>query len=812
MNKRRTMRLYVPWFPDRRPTLLMLAVLIILAVPPIASPATFTVNRTTDFADAIPGDGRCETAPGNGLCTLRAAIEESNALQDQQSVINLPAGTYTLTRGSLVITDGVIIRGARSIDTIIDGDHRSGVLEVGTVLYSQTLDQGTANGALVPRAVATALDDFPNCLAAEGCLGKQPNVDVGGSDPIPPISFDFSLTPAQVAAVTGSPGRGVLTVTASRDIGHKIGMVTGDVVPATVDGTRVGDLFRDTIDTCPPDENFAPINFFCGPNFHNDFPGTDSLFVNQGTFQASAGNGTVRVILSPVGSPVGGDPRLGVGRFKVFAVRLMYVKDLLVTLSGFTIRNGTDSGIRNDGGFVQGFDLVVRDNATFSQGGGIFNNLGTVTLRDSTISGNDGGARAGGIANTNLGILALDRCTVSDNRATQGGGILNSGQLSILNSTVSHNIAELGGGGIQNTGTADITFSTITGNIANDRREFSEAAVGGGIRNALDGQINIGNTILAGNTDNRSGFADQSPDCFSTLDFHFTSFRGNLVGVLNANCILKDTIFGNTAFDVVGTPAAPINPRLGPLADNGGPTLTHALLRGSPAIDQGTGVTSATFFDCPETDQRGFSRPVDGDGDGRAACDIGAYEFGALPPEISFQDGVSPTPAYAGTRDTYIAEDQPTTNFCSVPTLRVDGDDPPGTERDVSTLLQWDLSTIPAGSKVQSATITINVTNPTGGTYELYRIASPWEECQVTWDTRPSTGMTVRGTVGPTSTGTHTITLHNDGVALVQSWIDGSTPNYGLMIAASDVPDGLAFDSREASPAFNHPRLTITFE
>jgi len=102
----------------------MLTVLIILAVPPIASPATFTVNRTTDFADAIPGDGRCETAPGNGLCTLRAAIEESNALQDQQSVINLPAGTYRLTRGELEITVSLALQGAGLNSTIIDGDNQ----------------------------------------------------------------------------------------------------------------------------------------------------------------------------------------------------------------------------------------------------------------------------------------------------------------------------------------------------------------------------------------------------------------------------------------------------------------------------------------------------------------------------------------------------------------------------------------------------------------------------------------------------------------------------------------------------------------
>jgi hypothetical protein len=311
--------------------------------------------------------------------------------------------------------------------------------------------------------------------------------------------------------------------------------------------------------------------------------------------------------------------------------------------------------------------------------------------------------------------------TISSNQGIRGGGIANSGSLDITNSTISGNKASVGGG-IRNfsAGVVNVSFSTITDNEAGlVTGEPAQNRVGGGIANL--GQVNIGNTILAGNRDGRTpSDALFAPDCFSVEAFRFTSFRGNLVGIINENCDLRDTIFGAPPpFDMIGTEANPLDPRLLPLANNGGPTQTHALRSDSPAVDEGTGITSATFFDCPATDQRGFTRPVDGDGDGTAECDIGAFEFGAMRPEISFQDGVSPTPAYAGTRDTYISQDQPTTNFCSLPTLRVDGDDPPGTGRDLRTLLQWDLSAIPAGSEVKSATVAINVTNPTGGTYEL---------------------------------------------------------------------------------------------
>ena len=347
-----------------------------------------------------------------------------------------------------------------------------------------------------------------------------------------------------------------------------------------MDGVGVGDLFRRRHRHVPGGENFAPIDFFCGPNFHNDFPGTDSVFVNQGTFQTGAANGTIRVVLSPVG----GAGNSGVGRFKVFSVRLLHERDV-----GHTEWADAPQWKRKrhcqQRWLRAGIDVAVATTPTSHRRRHFQQHWDGHTCATAHLW-NDGARPVGG----QHGSRARRTGALHDqhNRAVQGGGILNSGQLQILNSTVV-TICWSRGGGIQNTGITNISFSTITRNIANTRLEaFNEAAVGGGIRNASTG-INMANTIVAGNMDNRSvGLPLQSPDCYSTVMFRFTSHRDNLVGVLSDNCLLTDTIFGNTAFDSVGTPAAPLNAMLGALANNGGPTLTHALLAG-PGHRQGYG-------------------------------------------------------------------------------------------------------------------------------------------------------------------------------------------------------------------------------
>ena len=318
----------------------------------------------------------------------------------------------------------------------------------------------------------------------------------------------------------------------------------------------------------------------------------------------------------------------------------------IVNISGVTIRNG-------NGGFDFGTGIRVTPDSslslansivsgnTASVGGVGIANEGSLTvfrstIRDNVIDGGGGGLTGTGAGIFNTSVANIIESTVSGNVGIRGGGISNSGNLDIRNSTISGNSASVGGG-IRNIspGVVNIAFSTITDNEAGlETGEPLANRVGGGIFNL--GQVNIGNSILARNTDARlTSDPLFAPDCSSTAAFGFTSFRGNLVGVVNANCDMRDTIFGAPPlFDMTGTEGTPLNPLIGALSNNGGPTATHGLLVGSPAIDQGTGVTSATFFDCPSRDQRGLSRPVDGDGNGVDDCDIGASEFGAIPPEI----------------------------------------------------------------------------------------------------------------------------------------------------------------------------------
>ncbi len=193
--------------------------------------------------------------------------------------------------------------------------------------------------------------------------------------------------------------------------------------------------------------------------------------------------------------------------------------------------------------------------------------------------------------------------------------------------------------------------------------------------------------------------------------------------------------------------------------------------------------------------------------------------------DLSFQDGVFPDASYNGTTDTYISQVNPALNYGSSTTLLVDGDDPPGSGNDLSSLLRWDLSQIPAGSQLQSASITFNITNATGNSYQLYEMKQDWVESQSTWIQYSSSntwqaagaqgvndrGSVVLGALAANTLGLYTTNLNATGVALVQSWVDDPVNNHGLVIANTSNTDGVDFDSSAAAVATNRPRLLVRY-
>jgi hypothetical protein len=310
-----------------------------------------------------------------------------------------------------------------------------------------------------------------------------------------------------------------------------------------------------------------------------------------------------------------------------------------LTVSNSTLSGNSASGYYNwGGGGIYNSGTLTVSNSTLSgnsggygDGGGIFNG-GTLTVTDSTLSGNSALASGGGIRNAG-GRLTVSNSTLSGNSAQYGGGIVNvSGTATVTGSTLSGNSA-LYGGGIHNYyGTLTVTASTLSDNSAaldgggiytfginpvtltNVTLTANRANTGGGtwhggglfVDSGSPLPVLLHNTLIAGNF--RGATGTTADDVASGLD---PSGDYNLIGDGTGMSGLSNGVNGN----LVGSAAAPIDPRLGPLQDNGGPTKTHALLPGSPALNAGNPSQLGV------ADQRGVVRA--------GGVNIGAYQASA---------------------------------------------------------------------------------------------------------------------------------------------------------------------------------------
>ena len=296
-----------------------------------------------------------------------------------------------------------------------------------------------------------------------------------------------------------------------------------------------------------------------------------------------------------------------------------------LAISGLTIRSGevgpgSGAGILNSSGGVLTVTRSVITANRAQRGGGIFNSTGAqLEVADSTVSANstrlvDAGADASGAGIYNAGPGGIATITGStfyaNNVHDDGSGLYNNARATVANSTFT--LGQAGTAAVyNNSGSLHLNNVTIT--LNNGRKQATGLLAGGGT-------VTVANSIIAANSTsgNRS-----LPDCGGTL----TSAGHNLVG--NAT----DCGLSAGTGDKLGSDTAPINAMLGPLTTGGGPTLTHAPLAGSPAIDAGSPAAPGSGGSaCEATDQRGAARPVLG---GRSlACDIGAVEAGGIPQAV----------------------------------------------------------------------------------------------------------------------------------------------------------------------------------
>jgi hypothetical protein len=580
--------------------------------------STFNVNSLADILSPAPG-----------VVTLRSAIQAANATPGGNTInLTLP-GSYAIT---LPGTPGETDNAAGEFSILPGG----GDLTI----------QNTSGGKVVVdgRHLARVFDI---------------NAGFDPANPTPKFlvtMHGFTITNG-VAVDTNNPDGGNASGGGIRDLGNASLTLTDMVITnntATADGGGI--VFENLVSvpwTLTTNNTVISNNHAGDAGGGIDTDGSGKVFLNAGT--VITGNTTVNqgagiwldaimagtvfqtANLTITGTIFSANSGLTAG---TFGGAIGNAGNGVVTITGSTVENnfsgnvGGGFGDENAQGTLVVQNSLFRNNTAFSNGGGIEAGGPTTTITNSEIKDNSSGAFGGGIFASGVTLTVLDS-TVAGNTAANGGGGIElqttggsdmGANVSRITSTTIFDNSALNNAGA-NGGGLDLSMGFTGGlDLLNDTINANFATTGGGLAWAPQNSfLSIENTIIAQNVTPTLGA--QTDIVFLNAGGAYMDLGGNLGGVIG-----PDGPFG-APIDQTGTVANPLDPRLGPLQNNGGPTVgvagpttilqslvleTEALLPGSPAIGKGTANGA------PATDERGFTLAA-------GTVDVGAFQTAATP-------------------------------------------------------------------------------------------------------------------------------------------------------------------------------------